>query len=180
MGKILLTTLLCSLCFALAAQEIEKIAVPGGVVYKYAAPGVYEKAKQLLRRELSDSTEYTFIGSPMLIIGPEMWKRFSKIKSVKDIKDGNTTLLVDDEKLEAKLIQRENDGRLVWDELKKEVAGGPYTLRKATQSELKYYWSVISFDIEEPLIILETRQTKYILNFVPDTMKLLWLDEVPK
>lgn len=180
MRKITLTILLCALCYALIAQDIEKIALPEGVVYKYAAPGVYENAKRLLSRELSDSTEYIFIGSPMLIIGPELWKRFRKIKSVNDIKDGYTTLLVDNEKLDAKLIQRDGDGRLVWNELKKEVAGGPYTLRKATPSELKYYWSVISFDIEEPLIILETRQTKYILNFLPDTMKLLWLDEVPR
>jgi hypothetical protein len=41
------------------------------------------------------------------------------------------------------------------------------------------YWSVISFDIEEPLVIIETTQERYILNINPKTMKLIWLDQAP-
>ena len=66
----------------------------------------------------------------------------------------------------------------VWNEVKKEVSEN-YQIRKANVDELKYYWSTISFDIEEPLFILETENHNYILNFLKKEMKLLWIDEFP-
>jgi hypothetical protein len=45
---------------------------------------------------------------------------------------------------------------------------------------LQYYWAVISFDIDEPLLIVETSEHKYILNILKKDLKLMWLDEVPK
>ncbi len=71
------------------------------------------------------------------------------------------------------------DTKKVWMEFRKEVKGQNYIIRKLNEKELKYYWSIISFDIDEPLFILETKDHKYILNILKDTMKLMWLDELP-
>jgi hypothetical protein len=86
---------------------------------------------------------------------------------------------VDDKKLSAKLTQDIKDSKKVWDEFKKQINGRNFMLRKATPKELQYYWSVISFDIDEPLIIVETGEERYILNISPKTHKLLWLDQAP-
>lgn len=179
MKKLFLSLVALLVTQVLLAQEIEKITIPQGVVYKYSDAPTYEKAKNLILKELSDSQEYSLTGQPMMFIGPVLWKSFKKIKSLKEIPGGNTTLLVDDQKLEAKLIQTDEDGRKVWDEFRKAISGKAYELRKATPEELTYYWSVISFDIEEPLIILDTGGEKYIINLLPGTLKLLWLDQVP-
>jgi hypothetical protein len=68
----------------------------------------------------------------------------------------------------------------VWNELRKEINGEKFIIRKLNERELQYYWAVISFDIDEPLLIVETSTHKYILNILKKNLKLMWLDEVPK
>lgn len=160
------------------AQKIEKIKVPDRVVYKYCKPKILESAKALVVKELSDQSE-NLLTDKILFVGPVLWSRFGTIDTLAKIEGGNLVLMVDDKKLTGKLTQNINDSRLIWEQIKLEVSGFEYTLRKATYDELEYYWSVISFDIEEPLIILETSEHKYILNMSPDTLKLIWIDEVP-
>jgi hypothetical protein len=72
-----------------------------------------------------------------------------------------------------------NDSKIIWDEFRNEVSQN-YLIRKANEEELKYYWSVISFDIDEPLLIIETKEHNYILNILKNNLKLMWLDEAPK
>jgi hypothetical protein len=158
------------------AQQIEKIEIPSGIVYHYCDSLTFENAKSAIKSNLMVTEDYSLIDEVMFV-GPVLWTRFQKIKSLKNIEGGNTTLLVDDKKLSAKLTQDIKDTK---DEFRKEVAGKKFILRKATPKELHYYWSVISFDIDEPLVILETDQERYILNISPKSFKLLWLDQAPE
>jgi hypothetical protein len=178
MKTICLCLFMLSVSWQLVAQEIEKIEIPKGVVYKYCAPGIYENAKTLVNKELSDTPEYSFCGQ-MMIIGPVLWTRFGKIKELNDIEKGNTIIQVDGKQLPAKMVQSLDDSKKVWDALRQEISGKEYALRKAKPNELIYYWSVISFDIEEPLLIIDTKEHRYILDFRGETMELFWLDEVP-
>lgn len=159
------------------SQDSEKVTIPDGVTYKYADNKVIEKAKKLVRENLSDKPNYKILQST-LIIGPELWKRFKDSKEIHKIEEGNVDFHVDDLILKGKMTQDLDDAKIVWDELRKEITES-YTIRKATENELKYYWSVISFDIDEPLLILETKSHNYILNLLKDDLKLMWLDEAP-
>jgi len=181
MKKEILTLPLFLICLSnglLFGQGIEKIEVPSGVVYNYCDSITYENAKSIVTQNLSDNEAYALIDQ-IMFVGPVLWARFKEIKSLKNIKGGNTTLLVDDKKLSAKLTQDIVDGKKVWDEFRREIDGKKFILRKASARELQYYWSVISFDIDEPLVIVETGKERYILNINPETMKLLWLDQAP-
>jgi hypothetical protein len=162
----------------LFGQRIEKIEIPKGIAYNYCDSLTFENAKRQIESDLSSSGEYSLI-SDIMFVGPVLWTRLQKTKELRNIKGGNTTLLVDDKKLSAKLIQDIQDSKKVWDEFRKEINGAKFKLRKANPKELQYYWSVISFDIDEPLVIVETDQKRYILNISPKTMKLLWLDQAP-
>ncbi|CAN5368897.1 hypothetical protein BH10BAC1_BH10BAC1_16840 [soil metagenome] len=162
----------------LNAQDVEKIEIPAGVVYKYCKATVYEEAKRLVTEELSDKPDYSLCDN-ITFIGPVLWARFEKIEALNSIEGGKVTLHVDNKIMMGKMTQDVDDTKKVWDAVRKEVNGKDYVIRKATQKELIYYWSVISFDIEEPLLIVETKEHKYIINLSPKTMKLLWLDEVP-
>ncbi len=112
-----------------------------------------------------------------LIIGPTLWNRFQNIESLKGI-PGNVVFHIDDMKVDGKMSQDLDDSKKIWNEVKKEISGD-YKIRKANEDELKYYWSTISFDIEEPLFVLQTEHHNYILNFLKTNMKLLWIDEFP-
>jgi hypothetical protein len=176
--KITLLLLLALSGNVLFGQPGQKIKIPKGIVYNYCDTAVYENAKNEILKELSEKENYALVGK-MMFIGPMLWKRFSKNKELKNMEGGNTTLLVDNQKLSAKLTQTLADSKKVWDELRKEMEGKTFTLRKANPDELQYYWSVINFDIEEPLVVVETDDRRYILNIDPSTMQLLWVDEAP-
>jgi hypothetical protein len=168
-----------SLAFFLSyGQTEEKISIPKGIVYKYCDKNLVDKAKRLITDNINDSTQYS-LSDKLLIVGPVLWSRFKKIDKLANIKGGNTTFLHDD-KLTGKLTQDISDTKQVWTELRKEINGQSYIIRKLNEVELEYYWSVISFDIDEPLLIVETKEHKYILNILKDSMKLMWLDEAPQ
>ena len=78
------------------------------------------------------------------------------------------------------MTQDISDKKKVWTEFRKEIYGHDYIIRKLKENELQYYWAIISFDIDEPLLIVETKDHKYILNILKDSMKLMWLDEAPQ
>ena len=78
---------------------------------------------------------------------------------------------VDDLILEGKMSQDINDSKIIWNEFRKEITEN-YIIRKANEQELRYYWSVISFDIDEPLLIVETKNHNYILNVLKKDLKL--------
>lgn len=177
--KIIFAVLLLVVSFSGFAQKSYPIDIPKGVAYKYCDSVTFEKAKVLVMQELTKQPTYELNGR-MMFVGPVLWARFQKIKELKKIEGGNVTLMIDGGKIAAKMTQSVDDSKKVWDALREEIGTQEFKLRKATYQELQYYWSVISFDIEEPLIVIETKDHNYILNLSPKDMKILWLDEAPK
>lgn len=174
----LVTLLLCFLStFTVTAQK-ETITIPKGIVYNYASNKVIEKAKKLITDNLSDTPDYAIL-EKTLIIGPQLWKRFKDNLKIQQIKEGKVEFHVDNMVLDGKMSQDLTDAQIIWDEFRKEVAND-FTIRKANEMELRYYWSVISFDIDEPLLIVATKEHNYILNLLKDDLKLMWLDEAPE
>jgi len=160
------------------AQKSEPVTIPNGVVYKYADAKVIEKAKKLISDNLSSNNDYKIV-QDNLIIGPELWKRFKDNTKIQNLEGRKVEFHVDNAILDGKMSQDMADSKIIWDEFKNEVSKD-YIIRKANKEELEYYWSVISFDIEEPLLIIETKEHNYILNLLKKNLKLLWLDEAPK
>lgn len=163
--------------FSCFSQSKETVKIPEGVVYKYCDPKTLEKAKKLITDNLTNNSDYKLLNDN-LIIGPVLWKTFKDNEKIKKIEGGNIQFHVDELILDGKFCQTIDDSKIIWDEFKKEVSG-EFTIRKANEKELQYYWSVISFDIEEPLLIVETKDHNYILNLLKKNLKLLWLDEAP-
>ena len=180
-GYNLIVILLCSVTF-LTAQKIE---VPKGINYKFCSERNNEKAKALLTKQFTDP-DYSFF-SGMLIIGPRLWVRYKEIPAIRDITAGNTSFHVpiidkkgkkDTQILTGKLVQTRDDFKKVWGQVVTDFKGANITFRKLTPTELNYYWSIISFDIEEPLFIAEGGKYKLLINLQPKDLKIMWLDEV--
>ena len=159
-------------------QTNEKIKIPEGITYNYCDSEVLEQAIEKINENLTDSLDYS-LSQKILIIGPQLWSRYKNIEILNSIEGGNAQFHVDNLILHGKMCQDIIDSKKVWDEFRKEV-NGKYNIRKANEKELIYYWSVISFDIDEPLLIIETQEHNYILNILKDDLKLMWLDEAPE
>lgn len=176
----LITILLLILTINISfAQDSEKIKIPKGVVYKYSSGKTVEKAKKAIADNLSSTSDYSLLNEN-LIIGPELWKRYKDNKKLQQIEKGEVIFHVDNLQLDGKMSQNLNDSKKIWDEFRNEISQQEYIIRKANENELKYYWSVISFDIEEPLLIVQTKDHNYILNILKNDLKLMWLDEAPR
>ncbi|WP_213277101.1 hypothetical protein [Chryseobacterium indologenes] len=174
--KIKILLFLLFIINAVKAQITEKITIPNGIVYHYVDDKTNEKVKKSFTESLTHTTNYDILGNN-LIIGPTLWKRFKNIENLKNIPD-SLTFHIDDVEIEGKMAKKLDDSKKIWNEFKKEISGN-YQIRKANEDELKYYWSTISFDIEEPLFILQTEKQRYILNFLKKNQTLFWLDEFP-
>jgi hypothetical protein len=160
------------------SQSKDSIKIPEGIVYRYESKDLVDKAKTLIGANIKDNSKYDLCGQ-MLIVGPVLWKRYKNIDELKNIEGGDATFMVDSAHLAGKMSQTEEDSKKVWDAFRKEMGNQPFTIRKLNENELKYYWSVISFDIDEPLFIVETKEHRYILNISKIKMELMWLDEAP-
>jgi len=158
------------------AQTSEKITIPNGVVYNYVSDKINDKAKKIITESLSQKENFNLLDKN-LMIGPTLWNRFKNIETLQEI-PGKVVFHIDDMQVDGKMSQELDDSKKIWNEVRKEISNN-YKIRKANEDELKYYWSTISFDIEEPLFILETAQHTYILNLLKKSMKLLWIDEFP-
>jgi hypothetical protein len=175
MKKILLAALLMG-SVAAFAQDI-----PKGVVYKKADDKINNNAKNLLQRELKISTTTYSLFDKVLYIGPNLWQRYKNIEAIKNIDGGNIQFKVRTDNttttLPGKLIQKKSDYKIIWKTLLSEVNNKKMTFRKLNSTELKYYWTVIFYDIEEPVFIIEVGQYKYLIQLIKSNFKILWLDE---
>jgi hypothetical protein len=176
--KHILPTLIAFMYFSSAAQTIDSVDIPKGVVYKYVNPALVEKAKTIIRQELSDSVTYKLNGG-IVFVGPVLWSRYKKMPQMGAITGGDMTIKFNQQDLSAKVTQTDEGFRIIWDQVRKEVVIDQLRLRKATRRELAYYWSVISFDIEEPLIIAESGSHRFLMNLGAEKLNLTWLDEIP-
>src|SRR5688572_19411296 len=86
--RILILLLSGILIMNVQAQQSERIAVPKGVVYKYSDSLTNAKARHLIQKELSDSVKYSMT-TGILFVGPTIWKRYKKVRSLKKIEGGN-------------------------------------------------------------------------------------------
>jgi hypothetical protein len=75
-----------------------------------------------------------------------------------------------------KVLQNLNDFKNLWDYFSREC-GENIKVRKLKPNELSYYWSVISFDIAEPIFIIESESHKYLID-MGEKGNIIWLDEV--
>jgi hypothetical protein len=166
-------------------MKAQIIDIPDGISYKYSNEKTNKAAELLMRKELTDPSS-TALYDKFVSIGPNLWASWKSDSLVATIV-GNLelhkpVLNARGEKtgvdvLKGRFIQDKADFQKAWRHLVNEIGKSPLTFRKLSKDELKYYWSVISFDIEEPIFVMQTQQRRYIVNISPKTLKLIWLDE---
>ncbi|MCR6722093.1 MAG: hypothetical protein NVV59_17805 [Chitinophagaceae bacterium] len=164
----------------------QTVLVPEGVVYKPTSDVNNEKAKLILTEAISNNKPDSLFNG-ICYIGPILWRRYQKIDSLNVIKGGNIQFnvpiqnesngITTTHKMSGKLIQTSNDFKKIWTQVFADLTGS-LTFRKLSPSQLRYYWAVIFYDIQEPVFIVDNGTTKLLLQIVPRTYKILWIDEV--
>lgn len=168
----------------LSSQDVNNI---DNIKYKKTTFEENQMAKEVFSLALEkDSAELVF--DNLCYIGPILWLRYKNIPVLNNITGGNITFKVPqfnslgkrikENKLNGKLIQRLDDFKLLWYHLKIDLIDDSISFSKLTKNQIRYYWSVNFYDIEEPVFIVSNSVFKFLIQFSPRKFKILWIDEV--
>ena len=160
---------------------------PDAPWYKKAPEEINLKAKVKLENALSAkpegvNTEALF--AKAVFCGPLLWDAL-KGRASKELVDA---LAVDVHirmpeavTKEARAFAKPEQKRLFWKQFIESIrASALPSVRVANRAEIDYYWSTISFDIEEPLYVAELGKFKVLFNFVVTggEPEIFWMDIV--
>ena len=160
------------------AQEI-----PEGVRYKRTSDEINKKATAMLERAFSaDATladKRPIFANGAIMIGPFLWE----VVKTPDVFKGATpvSLIVNGKVAQGRGIRDAAQQQVLWDRvLKRTSSMGAVKIRKPQASEISFFWAMIPFDIEEPLLIADFGAERYIFNFVLKDGKpnIMWIDIV--
>jgi hypothetical protein len=157
----------------------QSLVIPDGINYKFATDEVVEKAQQIIAHELSTPTYNIF--NDQLYCGPTIWSRYKLLERPAQIKKGNITFKVPINGIQTnqlgKLIQSQGDFKIIWNQIIQDFSESKLTIRRIRPEELKSFWSIIFYDIEEPLLIVESNSHKIAMDFNAN-MQLIFLEEL--
>lgn len=151
-----------------------------GIVYEKTTDSINKHTIDLIISELSYPTGKIF--NKTLYCGPNLWERYSKIDTLLKIKNGNVFFQIpvrNKDKLiikKGKLIQSQNDFNIFWNQIINDF-DSKIRIRKLNENELKYYWSIIFFNINEPIFIVENDKYHLIFDFDKNG-KLLFVEQI--
>lgn len=170
---LLLTCLLLAPCWAEDWDAVPQI--PHGVVYKPLSAPKMEAAAGRVRGILSPGYKGSdSLAGPLVVCLPRLWESWSQLKLSPGVESIPATFNPGGQgrffRSQAPILQLDN-------ELRKTLANdGGFRIRRPTTEELAQFWAVIDFDIEEPLLIIESPKRAFLYYSYQDQM--VWLDQI--
>jgi len=170
--------LIISFTFITNTIKGQELKTPKGIIYHKTSTEINEKVKQVLVHAINNSgknLEY----DKTFICGPNLWEHLIQNKVNHKISGININFNIPDKGgykiMHGRAIQKIIDFYTIWNFIIKTPKNNNYIIRKPNKNELTYYWSVIPYEIEEPIYIIEVNKLKIIIDFNSDS-KLLYID----
>ncbi len=190
MKNLWLVIILSILAHSTPAEE--SLVIPNGITYLEASAEVNEKAIQALKKLFSgkstDKEVLSLLENNTLWCGPYLWGKIKNNETMSKLDKGKVNLqapVLDNEgniirmdKYEGQLFQTEDEVLAFWKVFSDQTDFSDLKIRKLNPKELKIYWAMISWDITEPLFILESKKHKILATFTsPSELKITWFDD---
>jgi hypothetical protein len=155
--------------------------------YKRAPDEINRKAKSKLEHALSVKAADTMaddIFAKAVVCGPLLWELL-KDQAGRELKESvpiNFIMRIPRPVTkEGRNFIKSEQKQSFWNYFMEQVKGSSsVAVRRASKPEIDYYWSTISFDIEEPLYVVDIGERKVIFNFMVDNgePRIFWMDVV--
>jgi len=155
--------------------------------YKRASDEINQKAKAKLEHALSvkgADTKADDLLAKGVVCGPLLWEAL-KDQAGKDLQESMPLNFIMSmprpATKEGRSFLKAESKQLFWNYFIEKVKGSSSaSVRRASKPEVDYYWSTISFNIEEPLFIVDIGERKVLFNFLVDNgePKIFWMDIV--
>ena len=168
--------------------------VPEGVVYKRPLPSVERTALETLIAHPLLSGDRKFAADEIfnvpLICGPGLWQHIKDDGGMTKIAKGDVTFNIPTangtQKLKGKLFQTKDEVAVFWKAFMKAYGTEKSTIRRPTSEELRIYWAMITYDITEPLFVVESKSAAILVQFIEEKgdkgakarkLKIFWIDD---
>jgi hypothetical protein len=147
----------------------QKIDIPKGVIYHYADDSINSNAKEVINKSIKEGGS-SFLFDKSVMIGPNLWANCKGLFH----NQGNNIQLNFKIPINNQLIQKTgmaikegSDFQKIW-ALLFNNPNDSYLIRKSNKDEINYYWYLISYEIEEPLFVLERKDHRILINLSKD------------
>jgi len=155
----------------------QSVEVPNGVIYHKTSAEKNEEAKKTIKNSIALNNSKFIFGSSIMV-GPNLWSKFLTSKFFNHemgidlnfkIPTGNKVVT-----RKGKIIKRSDEFNSLWTFISENLKQAK--IRIPTESEIEYYWSIIAYEIEEPLYVLESPSLKVLFNLNPIDNKLIFVE----
>ncbi len=159
----------------------EKLVVPPGVRYKEAPPEVNSTVRsalsELFAAPYKVRTPRAIFADRMVLCGPLLWAQIKTFPEMKGITAGQVEFRVpigregeprEARLLEGKLFQTPEEVAALWSAVLKTI--GPkekFIIRRANPAEIKLYWAMVPYDLEEPIFVAQSTKHAFLVDLVP-------------
>lgn len=151
----------------------QNITIPEGVVYHKTTDKINKETKDIIRKCI-DKKEAKILFDKAFICGPYLWEQLKKNRLTSNIQGIETNFHLQDTTLKGMVIQSSESLQIIWDFIlnkKEEIK-----IREPNSTEIRQYWSLVAYELEEPIFIIESSHQKILLNLRDDNYKLLFID----
>ena len=167
-------TLTCS-----AMSPLTPVAVPEGVNYKRAETTELQAVATRFERALKSEDRFATLPlyPNMVIVGPELWSKLSKDEEAAAVKSPRMAFIAIDRPTEMRAAYRFKDAERIamGHALNREFNGVSFRLRAATPNELRAIWTVIGWDLTEPVFVLDSGTRRLFLD-----LTFGFIEEIPE
>lgn len=168
----------CLILFVLLMdRSLAQVTVPEGVIYHKSSDSNNNAAKKLIKLAVESKKGKPLFESAVMI-GPNLWKKYlnSNYAKAKIGIELNFKIRVGTEIVtrRGRIIKNKDEFDSFWEFVSDELLLS--SLRIPNEAELRYYWSIISYDIEEPVFVMQNKQNKILINLSPQENKLVFLE----
>ena len=188
----MLVTILC----ATLIHADEAVQVPKGVTYIPAKEQINDAARELLKERFkADATDEDVhaLFDNYLSCGPSLWCDLKDDEGLAKLTNGKLHLVIPirdqgrvvrHEILDGKVFQKSDEVLVFWKAFVKRAEFENLKIRKLNPLELRVFWWMISFDITEPVFMMESEKHQYLVMFTPpradrpnEKLKICWIDD---
>lgn len=162
-----------ALAITLAAGRPLSQDVPAGIRYKKSSAAATNKAIELTKKLLDADVPDAFIlqsASKVILCGPGLWKAIKDVapKSLKAAAPMKGLIPTSKGvvEMDGRVFKRRQELLDFWTcVLAYHYMHKKAAIRKLNQSEMKYYWAIIAWDIEEPVLVVDYGSAQLLIDF---------------
>jgi hypothetical protein len=171
----------------LSSVSYSREDIPHEIRYLESGEKINQQTKQIIT-DAFNNKNFTEVFSSKVVCGPSLWASVKDHPALSEIKLTTATFNIPIsagpnagkfQTLKGALFQSPNE-IAVLSSIFESLPNTSMSIRKLNPSEVGIYWSLIPYDIEEPIFAIEFGDHVFIMDVNSSDNKVFWVDELSR